>query len=139
VSSRGYPAPDAPPPPPSRGASSSDYLIFQWAPEDARIALERQRNLQNRAVQKLTTAGRNNRAPVNAIVAYGGGCQAFTKELHRMAWPTKFCPELPRFDGTANPIEFLQVYTVGIQAVGGDDKVMANWFPMALRKQPTRG
>ena len=51
-----------------------------------------------------------------------------------MVWPVKFKPELPpRFDGTANPVEFLQLYTVSIQAVGGDDKVMANWFPMALK------
>jgi hypothetical protein len=43
-------------------------------PEDARVALERQRERQNRAVQNLTAEGRNNRAPVDAVVAYGGGC-----------------------------------------------------------------
>jgi hypothetical protein len=86
-------------------------------------------------VQNLVVAGRNNRAPVNAVVAYGGGCQAFTEELCRVAWPTKFRPELPpRFNSTANPIEFLQLYTVGIQAAGGNDKVMENWFPMALKE-----
>jgi hypothetical protein len=66
-------------------------------------------------VQNLATAGRNNHAPVDAVVTYGGGCHAFTKEMLRVAWPTKFHPELPpRFDGTTNPIEFLQLYTVGI-------------------------
>ena len=30
-------------------------------------------------------------------------------------------------------MEFLTLYTIGIQAAGGDDKVMANWFPMALK------
>jgi hypothetical protein len=30
-------------------------------------------------------------------------------------------------------MEFLQLYTMGIQAAGGDDKVMVNWFPMALK------
>jgi preprotein translocase subunit SecE len=59
-------------------------------------------------VQNLAAAGRNNHAPVDAMVAYGGGYQAFTEELRRVAWPTKFHLELPlRFDGTANPIEFL--------------------------------
>ena len=46
----------------------------------------------------------------------------------------KFKLELPpRYDGTTNPIEFLQLYTTGIQATGGGAKVMANWFPMALK------
>ena len=30
-------------------------------------------------------------------------------------------------------MEFLQLYTTSIQAVGGDDKVMANWFSHALK------
>ena len=44
-----------------------------------------------------------------------------------MAWPLKFSPELPpRFDGTANPVEFLTLYTLAITATGGNQKVMAN-------------
>ena len=30
-------------------------------------------------------------------------------------------------------MEFLQLYTTSIQAAGGDDKVMANWFSHALK------
>ena len=30
-------------------------------------------------------------------------------------------------------MEFLQLYITSIQAAGGDDKVMANWFSHALR------
>ena len=49
-------------------------------------------------------------------------------------WPPKFRPALPKgYDGSSNPIEFLQLYTTSIQAAGGDDKVMANWFSHALR------
>ena len=33
----------------------------------------------------------------------------------------------------ADPIEFLQLYELGIKAANGDEKVMANWFPMALK------
>ena len=29
--------------------------------------------------------------------------------------------------------EFLQLYSLSIEAVNGDNKVMANWFPMALK------
>ena len=58
------------------------------------------------------------------------GCRAFTIELHSVAWPGKFKPDLPpRYDGTADPAEFLQLYQLGIEAANGDEKVMANWFP----------
>src|SRR5664279_5977444 len=109
--------------------------ILQRAPEDARVSLERQRQRQHRAVQDVAVAGRNNCVIPTNGVTYSRGCLALTRELRQVAWPTKFRPELPpRYDGTANPVEFLQLYTVGIEAAGGDDKVMANWFPMALKE-----
>ena len=62
------------------------------------------------------------------------GCRAFTPELRSVAWPGKFKPDLPpRYDRTADPAEFLQLYELGIEAANGDEKVMANWFPMALK------
>jgi hypothetical protein len=46
----------------------------------------------------------------------------------------KFKPELPpRYDGVLDPTEFLQLYVLSIEATGRDDKVMANWLPMALK------
>ena len=46
----------------------------------------------------------------------------------------RFKPDLPPgYDGSTNPVEFLQLYTTSIQAAGGDDKVMANWFSHALK------
>ena len=62
------------------------------------------------------------------------GCRAFTPELRSVAWPSKFKPDLPpRYDGTPDPAEFLQLYELSIKAANGDEKVMANWFPMALK------
>ena len=62
------------------------------------------------------------------------GCRALTPELCGVTWPGKFKPDLPsRYDGTADPTEFLQLYELGIEAANGDEKVMANWFPMALK------
>ena len=59
--------------------------------------------------------------------AASAGCRAFTAELRSVAWPGKFKPDLPpRYDGTADPAEFLQVYELGIEAANGDEKVMAN-------------
>ena len=39
----------------------------------------------------------------------------------------------PCYDGTTGPAEFLQLYELSIEAANGDEKVMANWFPMALK------
>ena len=74
-------------------------------------------------------AAHQQRAPVATA-----GCRAFTPELRSVALPGKFKPDLPpRYDGTADPAEFLQLYELGIEAANRDEKVMANWFPMALK------
>ena len=62
------------------------------------------------------------------------GCRAFTPELRSVAWSGKFKPDLaPRYDGTPDPAEFLQLYELSIEAANDKQKVMANWFPMALK------
>ena len=62
------------------------------------------------------------------------GCRAFPAELRNVAWLGKFKPDLPpRYDGTPDPAEFLQLYELSIEAANGDEKVMANRFPMALK------
>ena len=62
------------------------------------------------------------------------GCRAFTPELRSVIWPRKFKPDLPpRYDGTPDPVEFLQLYELCIDAANGDKRVMANWFPRALK------
>ena len=65
------------------------------------------------------------------------GCRAFTPELRSVAWRGKFKLDLPpRYDVTPDPAEFLQLYELSIEAANGDEKVMANWFPMALKDGP---
>jgi hypothetical protein len=50
-----------------------------------------------------------------------------------VVWPPKFRPHLPeKYDGTVNPVEFLQIYSNSILAAGGNEAVMANYFPVAL-------
>ena len=45
-----------------------------------------------------------------------------------------FKPEMPeKYDGRLNPEELLSIYTIAVQAAGGrDEKVFANYFPLAL-------
>jgi hypothetical protein len=92
------------------------------------VLLERQRRHQDRTIQEVAAAGRQNRAALaGGVPSSCGGCRAFTRELRRVVWPTKFKPDLPpRYDGTPNPAEFLQFYALSIEATNGDDKVMAN-------------
>jgi hypothetical protein len=54
-----------------------------------------------------------------------------------MVWPDKFGLDIgARYDGSSNPVKFLQLYIVAVQAMRGDQRVMANWFPMALKDTP---
>jgi hypothetical protein len=54
-----------------------------------------------------------------------------------VVWPDKFKPDIgAHYDGTTNPVEFLQLYVVAAQAARGDQRAMANWFPMALKDAP---
>ena len=65
------------------------------------------------------------------------GLRPFAPSLRRVEWPPKFKPEMPpRYDGMADPAGFLQVYEEAVWAAGGDDKVKANWLPMALVGAP---
>ena len=62
------------------------------------------------------------------------GYHAFALELRTIVWPGKFKPDLPpRYDDTPDPMEFLPLYELSIEAANDDEKVMANWFPMALK------
>ena len=76
---------------------------------------------------------RSSSPPTEAFRGHAG-CRAFTPELCTVAWPGKFKPDLPpHYDGIADPAEFLQLYELAIEAANGDEKVMANWFPMVLK------
>ena len=45
------------------------------------------------------------------------GCRAFTPVLCNIVWPCKFKPDMPpRYGGTTDPAEFLQLYELSIEA-----------------------
>jgi hypothetical protein len=55
--------------------------------------------------------------------------------LCMLVWPRMFRPHLPeKYDGTVNPAEFLQIYSTSILAAGGNEAIMANYFPVALTR-----
>nr|CAE03836.3 OSJNBb0013J13.13 [Oryza sativa Japonica Group] len=79
-------------------------------------------------------SGHGGRPPVSPVG--GAGCRAFVASLRNVRWLPRFRPTITeKYDGSVNPAKFLQIYTTGIEAAGGDDRVMANFFPMALKGQ----
>nr|AAP06851.1 putative polyprotein [Oryza sativa Japonica Group]ABF95101.1 retrotransposon protein, putative, unclassified [Oryza sativa Japonica Group] len=107
---------------------------------DARLNIERRRN-GRRAAHATKGAsssgapprsGHGGQPPMSPVG--GAGCRAFVASLWNVRWPPRFRPTITeKYDGSVNPAEFLQIYTTGIEAAGGDDRVMANFFPMALK------
>jgi hypothetical protein len=123
----------------SRAASSPrgepSCQIVQHAPEDARVSLERRRKNHDRAIDDIGKAGKNVKTPGDPI--YNPGCLALVRQQRYVVWPDKFKPDIgTQYDGTTNPVEFLQLYVVTVQAAHGDQRAMANWFPMALKDAP---
>nr|CAE05102.2 OSJNBa0009K15.22 [Oryza sativa Japonica Group] len=84
-------------------------------------------NLVMTAQQRLGAGGRS-----SATKATGAATAGSVSSRRR----ARFRPTITeKYDGSVNPAEFLQIYTTGIEAAGGDDRVMANFFPMALKGQ----
>ena len=58
-------------------------------------------------------------------------------KLRQVRWSSlrTFKPKIPeKYDRRLNPAEFLSIYTIAVQAAGGrDEKVFANYFPLALK------
>jgi hypothetical protein len=107
----------------SRTASSPrrepSCQIIQHALEDARVSLERHRENHDRAIDNIGEAGKNVKTPGDPI--YNPGCLALTRQQRYVVWPDKFKPDIgARYDGTTNPVEFLQLYVVTVQATRGD-------------------
>jgi hypothetical protein len=63
----------------------------------------------------------------------GGGCMVLAPYPRMVVWSPKFLPHLlEKYDGTVNPVEFLQFYSTCILVAGRNEAVMANYFPIAL-------
>ena len=61
------------------------------------------------------------------------GTQAFIPDLRMVTWPHGFKPNITeRYDGSRDPKEFLQIYSIAITSAGGDDKVKVNYLPSIL-------
>ena len=77
------------------------------ASEDARTALEKAQERWRQATDEHASSGvppGNGTTSDGDIGPYEGGYRAFTTNLRRVNWPTKFRPDLPKkYDGTIDP------------------------------------
>jgi hypothetical protein len=59
---------------------------------------------------------------------------AFSHRLRQVVWPDKFRPmTIETYDGSTNPKEWIQIYSMTIEAASGDDYVKANYLPTVLQ------
>ena len=105
--------------------------------EDALTTIERRREARHQS-DRLAGPTAYKPAPGDAgDLPYAIACPAFTHELHQFQWANThvFKPEVSeKYDGKTHPSEFLSIYTIVMQAAGArDDKVLANYFPLALK------
>jgi hypothetical protein len=53
--------------------------------------------------------------------------------LKWVSWPVNFKPsEIEKYDGSTNPVEWLEVYQLAIEAAGWDLDVVANYLLVCL-------
>jgi hypothetical protein len=58
-----------------------------------------------------------------------GSFRTLVPSLRKVAWSDKLKPgSIDKYDGSSNPDEFIQVYHMVIQAIGGDDRVKTNYL-----------
>ena len=75
--------------------------------------------------------------PTSAADTRESGYRALAPALPRVQWPAKFRPEMPPcYNGTADSVLFLLAYEEAVLEAEGDDKIMANLFPLALASEP---
>jgi hypothetical protein len=104
--------------------------------EDGRTTIERQHewcyNLDsNYDTPKAALARCATHSP--SCLGAASGCMALAPHLQMVVWLLKFQPHLSeKYDGSVNHAKFLHIYTSSILAVGGNEVVMANYFPVAL-------
>ena len=105
--------------------------------EDTHIVIEQQRDDHRRTDGSGGPDIDKHALVIGGYLPFEVRCPDFTHELRHVRWPSvrTFKPEIPeKYDERLNPTEFLSIYTITVQAAGGrDEKVFANYFPLALK------
>jgi hypothetical protein len=113
-----------------RRSSEDGHITIECQQERCRC---RGRNLDGDFdVVDTALLGKAARTPTPSVGS-GGGCMVLALHLRMVVWSHIFWPHLPKkYDMSVNPTEFQQIYSTSILAAGGNEVVMANYFPVAL-------
>jgi hypothetical protein len=96
--------------------------------DDLRNIIEDRRCLTLRTPSPLRQSLAEDITPVGK-----SGFRALVGPFRQVRWPDKFkTGNIDRYDDSNNPKEFIQVYQTVVEAIEGDDRVKANFLPMAL-------
>jgi hypothetical protein len=114
--------------PPRRLAASQVATSSSERPK----TLEHRWENHDRAIDNIEEMGKN--INVYGELVYDPRCLTLIRPLRYVVSPDKLWPDVAtRYDGSSNFVYFLQLYIIAVQAARGDQCVMANWFPMALK------
>lgn len=104
----------------SKTAATRDlhHTLDDRLAEDMRVRIERRRERHRRATHEVDLTD---------------GCKAFVPELRQVQWPKKFKIDVEKYDGKGDPKYFLALYSLAAACAGADERIMANWFPLALK------
>jgi hypothetical protein len=96
--------------------------------DDLRNVIEDRRRL------KLRTPSPPWRSIAEDITSVGkSGFRALAGQLRQVRWPDKFkTGNIDQYDGSSNLKEFIYVYQIVVEAVGGDDRVKTKFLPTVL-------
>jgi hypothetical protein len=95
--------------------------------------VEHHRQVRHHIIDALDAVGQG-AEPIEKV-SYNSGFATLVESLCYVAWPYKFKPATPvRYDGSSDPIGFLQLYAIAIRSAGGGNgRIMTNWFSMATK------
>jgi hypothetical protein len=73
-------------------------------------------------------------SPARDVTPLGrGGFCALAPPLRQVVWLEKFkAGHIDKYDESNNPEEFIHVYHTVIEAIGGDNRIKANYLPTTL-------
>src|SRR3954468_11025972 len=112
-------------------------VLHERQQEDARTRIERRREARRQSDRRAGPTVDMHAPGESGDLPYAVGCPAFTREQRQVQWPStkNFKPDIPeKYDGKLHPSEFLNIYTIAVQAAGGrDDKILANYFLLVLK------
>src|SRR3954468_4129122 len=126
-----------------RARRDQPQVLHERQQEDARTRIECRREARRQTDQCARPTVDMHAPGEPGDLPYAVGCPAFTRELRQVQWPStkNFKPDVPeKYDGKSHPSEFLNIYTIAVQATGGETTrslpSTSRWYSCTCRTTP---